>query len=344
MNLMTETNYIDKHPGGKDILIKTKGQADITALFETYHAFSDKNKIMDILHKYKVDPTDNLESKQLCKYDFTNYNNLVNEVKKILPNRDMIKTNFFYVAINTIILFTYICTFYLAMFSEKYIIIRTLAGFISGLAYISLGFTTMHDASHYAISTNSNINIFLAKAWNSWGMWNYHIWFFHHVYNHHSHTGQDKQDPDLYHLRPFVRKTTTDQSIHPFFLHIQDKIAPIILFIFPGQYIGQVITYFLASFKNRVYKIKLPYMLYYDDLDMLLCLLHLYSLYKGLYLPTISYIFALNIWYAINIIPDHDTYESLIENHYDGNDWCKIQISNSANFVNDNVLWTYFFA
>ena len=78
------TNYIDKHPGGKDILIKTKGQADITALFETYHAFSDKNKIMDILHKYKVDPTDNLESKQLCKYDFTNYNNLVNEVKKIL--------------------------------------------------------------------------------------------------------------------------------------------------------------------------------------------------------------------------------------------------------------------
>ena len=36
------SNFIDQHPGGKDILLKTKDMGDITALFESYHAFSDK--------------------------------------------------------------------------------------------------------------------------------------------------------------------------------------------------------------------------------------------------------------------------------------------------------------
>jgi linoleoyl-CoA desaturase len=56
-----------------------------------------------------------------------------------------------------------------------------------------------------------------------------------------------------------------------------------------------------------------------------------------------SYIFGLNFFYAINIVPDHDTYETSIDNHYSGNDWCKMQICNSGNFVNDNLLWTYLF-
>ena len=39
------SNFIDKHPGGKDILLKTRGEEDITALFETYHAFSNNTHI-----------------------------------------------------------------------------------------------------------------------------------------------------------------------------------------------------------------------------------------------------------------------------------------------------------
>ena len=39
------TPYLDNHPGGKDILIQTKGLEDCSALFETYHAFSDKKLI-----------------------------------------------------------------------------------------------------------------------------------------------------------------------------------------------------------------------------------------------------------------------------------------------------------
>ena len=34
--------YMQFHPGGNTILENTRGQSDITALFETYHAFSNK--------------------------------------------------------------------------------------------------------------------------------------------------------------------------------------------------------------------------------------------------------------------------------------------------------------
>jgi linoleoyl-CoA desaturase len=56
-----------------------------------------------------------------------------------------------------------------------------------------------------------------------------------------------------------------------------------------------------------------------------------------------NYIIALNFWYHINIAMDHDTYETIIENHYTGKDWLKLQICNSANFLNQSWLWTRFF-
>jgi linoleoyl-CoA desaturase len=179
--------------------------------------------------------------------------------------------------------------------------------------------------------------------WNSWVLWNANIWFYHHVYNHHSFTGQENKDPDLYHLRPFTRKIKTDNKIVPFFLSIQDKIIPYMLFIFPGQYFGQCSSYFLASFKYRIFKIAIPKMNYYDIMDIILILGHLYCLYYTYYLVIICYIISLNIVYSINIIPDHDTYETNVENHYTGKDWCKMQICNSGNFLNNNFLWTHMF-
>jgi len=48
------TNFLKNHPGGEDILLRTKDQKDVTALFETYHAFADKDKIKQILNKYEI--------------------------------------------------------------------------------------------------------------------------------------------------------------------------------------------------------------------------------------------------------------------------------------------------
>jgi len=335
------TSFIKDHPGGKDILIKTKGEKDITALFETYHAFSNIKYIKEKLNKYEIVSTESKEANMT--YDFTNYHKLVDKVKNHFPNRKNIKANTFWIIWNSVIFLLYIYSFYISMLSDYSIGIRTFFGFVAGSTYISLGFNIMHDASHYAVSLHPQINLFLARIWNSWGLWNSNIWFYHHVYNHHSFTGQENKDPDLYHLRPFIRKIKSDNKIYRFLLNIQDRIAPFILFIFPGQYIGQIISYLLSSFKFRIFKINLPKIFFYEKMDALFAILHIFFLYKGLYLPTMSYILALNFCYSINIIPDHDTYESAIDNHYSGNDWCKMQICNSGNFVNDNLLWTYLF-
>ena len=48
------TSFLEKHPGGKDVLLRTIGEKDSTVLFETYHAFSKKADIVQWLQKYEI--------------------------------------------------------------------------------------------------------------------------------------------------------------------------------------------------------------------------------------------------------------------------------------------------
>jgi linoleoyl-CoA desaturase len=350
------TKFIEFHPGGKDIIQKTKNQKDITALFETYHAFSNLDKIKQTLNKYEITDindniNDNINTKEKYKYDFTNYHKLLEEVKLLFPNRKCIKSTPFFVMIDCVIFLTYISCFFTGMLSTYSLFFRAFCSFIAGLTYISLGFNVMHDASHFAISTNENVNNILNKIWHSWGLWNSKIWFYHHVYNHHSFTGIEKNDPDLYHLRPFGQKVATNANANTrsqcnnnnWLLKNQSYTIPYFLILFPGQYFGQCISYFLTLSKQKIFTIKLHDKTHYDVIDILLIITKLFCLYKGLYFNTIIYIISLNFWYSINIVGDHDTYETAIENHYNGNDWCKMQICNSGNFVKNSMIWTYLF-
>jgi linoleoyl-CoA desaturase len=230
--------------------------------------------------------------------------------------------------------------FYYGFFSTTTTIYKCGFSQLAGLLYISLGFNVFHDASHYAVSISPNINNFVAKLWASWGLWNTDLWFYHHIVNHHSYTGLDKKDPDLYHLKPFVNKTVGGKAQ---LLNNYTEFLPFITIIFPGYYVGQMIGYFASPFQQKTFHIRIPNKRYYDTIDICLILSKLYCLYYGGILPTINYIVALNFWYHINISIDHDTYETIIENHYSGKDWLKMQICNSANFLNQSWLWTRFF-
>ena len=56
----------------------------------------------------------------------------------------------------------------------------------------------------------------------------------------------------------------------------------------------------------------------------------------------IVYIFCMNVIYAVNILPDHDTRATAnAASEYNGNDWAKIQICNSANF--GGKIWAEMF-
>ena len=51
---------------------------------------------------------------------------------------------------------------------------------------------------------------------------------------------------------------------------------------------------------------------------------------------------GINIFYSINIIPDHDMIETRINKLTQG-DWGEIQVRNSGNFITNNIIYSYLF-
>lgn len=432
------TNYMEKHPGGKFILEKTKGQGDLSALYESYHAFSNIDNIDKYLktfevkfnkpfttlqnqHEYKTDnyniiyvPKNNIydaylniaesfdpspleeeeedmiekDSKQETEtdiqeieqtqeiqnetqFDFTNYRILAQQAKQLFPTRESVKANHEWYTLVIASLFTFFYSFYQGLFSSpqsllqkfafllpflsnplKVALLRTFFITLASASWLGLGFNVMHDGSHYAIATNTNINYYATKTWNAFNGWNALIWFYHHVQNHHTYTGIENKDPDqdLYH--PFqvtaYEKThfinTSLKNAHPY-------LFPIIFILFPGHNLGQGIVYLYSTFQRKLWNFELPDVQhtpeFYDTYDIsffflaLLAYENVILLGNGYWL--LLYFTQTNFFYMFNVIFDHDLFENTVENKYHGKDWVKQQISHSGNFCNDNVFWTKWF-
>ena len=83
------TEFMDKHPGGRHILEHTKNTGDITCLFESYHAFSDKKIIEAMMERYEIKEEPEAEP----VYDMELYKELAQKVKEHGSyNRSSIKT------------------------------------------------------------------------------------------------------------------------------------------------------------------------------------------------------------------------------------------------------------
>jgi linoleoyl-CoA desaturase len=201
-------------------------------------------------------------------------------------------------------------------------------------------FNLSHDGSHYAISTNPVVNNTISKIANSWTLWNHSMWFYHHVYYHHSFTGNiNDPDKNLYSINLMfdVNKCLSVETI-----------VNIIYTSIPGQLFSQFIWYIYSSFKSRLWLIgidhfKIPNANHYDIGSLIIMFCKIYVLYNMGILPSICYIITGNTLYYLNVMADHDLYETH-ENYYDGNDWAKRQICNSGNFVNENRIWTMAFS
>ena len=53
----------------------------------------------------------------------------------------------------------------------------------------------------------------MAKVWQNMSFFVHFIWMRHHVYGHHSFTGDTKLDTDMKHARPLIRKWKEDKRI-----------------------------------------------------------------------------------------------------------------------------------
>jgi fatty acid desaturase len=217
--------------------------------------------------------------------------------------------------------------------------IRMASAFAGGLLWMSLGFNVMHDASHYAVSLSPTINQTLSRVWNQWGMWNHLIWFYHHVVEHHSHTGVEKKDPDLYHLRPFVKKISSDSSIISVLVPYKTIVTPFISSFLPGLYVGQIISYLQSWFDQQLWSIFIPSR--YSIMDIFLFIMACSMLIVAADGPSYVYLFSLNFWYHINILPDHDMIETR-RHHTESRDWLRIQVQHSGDFYHRSWWSTLF--
>ena len=329
------TDFAKHHPGGAEIIEKTKGLDDCSALFETYHAFSDLGNIKQSLAKYEV-----VDGENTTEYttDFANYHKLTERVKTIFPDRASIKAPPSWYMWNGFALCAFLYTMYYTIVS-KYLIIKCFFALGAASFEDSILFNILHDGSHYAITINPQQNNILSTIANSWILWNHSSWFFHHIYYHHSFTGGDSDpDKELYNISSMIKNDTYFEWIYN-----------IIYSFFPGQSNMQCVLYLYSYFKKQFAFTKNDNLkiqgesIYYDNLSLAVMVCKIAFLISIGLIPSLVFLFVENTLYYINIFPDHDLYETY-ENHYDGGDWAKRQICNSGNFVNGNPWWTIAFS
>lgn len=333
-----------KHPGGQEILELCKNEPDCSALFVSYHAFSDMNKIKNIMKKYEVASTDKPSLFSFKENGF--YNILKKRVNTYLDNQSK-KWSFNYLGTVLSSIGFFGLSQYLT-FTSDYTIIKGLSSFTSGCSMVFLGYNVLHDASHYAISNYPLVNNTLSALIQSIVFWNHTMWGYHHVIRHHQYTGMIEFDHDLHNHKPFYRKIKLNYKykyeVSPNFLTYKYVIFE--LFI-PGIAFGQSLSY-LLWWKNKKLgssKMKLPdifgktqdYVQYSFSLFYIL----FYIAYAGLpYLY--CYIVGLNLLYWIGSAPDHDMYDThkQIEKHDKLIDWGEMQVRHSGNFMESYPLFT----
>jgi fatty acid desaturase len=326
------TTFIDKHPGGKEILQKTKDLGDITPLFESYHAISDKDSIRKSLERYKV------EEAGEDTYDFTLYNELCNQIKsKHSLKRSSIKSNYCkYLYCSTMSLLYIILNFICIL--DLIAINKILLGFLLGFIWLSLGFNIMHDASHYAYFKSPRLNNLASAAWSNCALANHGMWFYHHVLYHHAFTNTEK-DSDMYSMVPMYRKRDYQMTWRfPLWFY------PFMVYIFPGYYYGQCALYALSNVVGFVFHKDLKIQRGNYSKSDLLCFLFIFGVFylRGFF-ASFAFMISCNFFYNINTVGDHETFDVLVENHYQGKDWLKLQVQHSANFKTDSPIYTYVF-
>lgn len=186
------TNFMHRHPGGREAIELGKGRSDCTALFESYHPFTTQHE--QVLQKYKVG-TQPTYTRDVF------YDVLRERVRQTLqehgldPDRDrtapparvayyMGVTVCLGIAATAHVKGSMIGSFFLAVF-----------GWLIG----ALG----HDAGHFAVSHVPLINDIC--VWAMSFLCNPILWQHQHTYAHHSHTNEFDRDPDLHHFTMLLK-------------------------------------------------------------------------------------------------------------------------------------------
>ena len=330
------------HPGGLEILKLCDNEPDSSALFESYHAFCDMEKIKRIMKKYEIKETK--PKKSLFRFDNNGFYSICQKrVKNYIKKNVKATTHWFITVFFSWALFIY-CQYQL-LFGLN-IILKVVGSLLSGLSLVFLGYNILHDGSHYAISNYPIVNNYCSKLIQSLLLWNHTLWTYHHCIRHHQYTGMIEYDPDLINSNPFLRKS---ELIKPKPMEFSKKnINYKLLFLnilLPGTLFGQALLYHLAWVrKGYLWKMCLPkdFGKMDDIIQYILSGLFVFiELYYGGFFYFYLHIVGANIGYFIGSSPDHDMYDThkqVSKNNNIDMDWGELQVRHSGNFFNKDTI------
>jgi fatty acid desaturase len=229
-------------------------------------------------------------------------------------------------------------------------------GAVAGSSLIMVGFTAMHDASHFALGARDSWkNKFALRVWNSLALWDSGKWLYHHMIRHHSFTGDVNLDPDVIHSRPLVRKhldADPNQYVgwmNRSLLATTDVYSWITTFVYAAilnnaqMFLYNVVWNGTGELWNMPLE-KTAFRKFWWEYALSLGVLAAH-VFKGDFYTSLAYFTAASISYGMCILADHDTFESAIENHVDlgEKDWGEIQVRHAADFAsNDSLASTLF--
>lgn len=194
------------------------------------------------------------------------------------------------------------------------------------------------------------VNRVLHTLWSDWNLWSHYLWLRHHTYGHHSYTGIYRRDPDLVNSQLFFRKHNEIpfKPQHKF----QSWSTFILLWALPNQHVGQILLYIRAWLTKHVFGVPL------EDISLVdlivSTLIYVPSLFFHIVLPFMLlpvsnalgvmalYWTGQGIGYAVNIIPNHDTFEThtLASKPAVLRDWGEQQLLGSGNHTTDGGMWS----
>lgn len=346
------TDFVDKHPGGKSVLLDTRGR-NVTEMFESVHALSTRD-ISQIMKKYEVPGVSVIECPFTFKEDGV-YSEIRRRVRQMFASRpkgqQSHKATWLYWLQLVVMLAFHFTGLYLSMVRGY-----RLAAFATGCWWMVLMFYgIVHDASHFALSQHEFVNKWFSIVSCHWGLWHSSIWFQHHCYGHHSYTGLAESDPDLRNGTKLIRK-------HPHFpwksFHRYQHVFMFVLYLFlPNQYIGQVIEYAKARKRGRIFGLQLvdsnttkTAAEYTVSYGMEFASIFIHFILPFIFLQPLNallivwlYWAGVGMTYYAIVAPNHDTHDTRKDDMFQGVDWGEQQILHSSNFSHGNPLLTSLF-
>lgn len=209
------TAFADSHPGGPWALQLGRNR-DCTGLFESYHIFSDMDKLRKIMARFELPESKSKATNQKPEDNPTGlifgdafHEDVKSMAKNFFKEKGVSPKMKPWVFTSSIIL----------IIAEVIFAVMILYGYRIGLVLMPLcGWlltgNVSHEASHWAVSSKPWVNRLMA-ATSAPLSFNSTTWFIEHIVQHHVYTN-DEPDVDLYHFLPIARTTRLTKYVPQF--------------------------------------------------------------------------------------------------------------------------------